>query len=325
MAKARRSSNISNSQNKKKRKASQVISPSNDANHNSKKSKGTPSAPLEAPKPRKPQQSLETNETLACVASPWGPIQTSVLSHVLQDVVLERFQKELIERYPCWLSHSKQAKPRRKRPMKEENDDGNITNDGSIEIMDHHEKQQQSFSDDERMIQSIFRSRILMGTNQCTRALEAAIHARHQQGVYPSSSQEVLFSNTATTTPTATTKAPSLIIMARDVYPPTMLAHIPVMARQVGTPIVLLPRNASLEMGKLLYTRRVAIVAFLPPQTPAPGECTTAAETKINSSNPSLIETCDGGDNGSDVAGTHVALLVHAAVDSFVDFVRSKL
>jgi ribosomal protein L7Ae-like RNA K-turn-binding protein len=52
--------------------------------------------------------------------------------------------------------------------------------------------------------------------------------------------------------------------MARDIYPPTMLAHVPVLARQLNIPLLMLPGKASVEIGKALGIRRTSILVFLP-------------------------------------------------------------
>jgi ribosomal protein L7Ae-like RNA K-turn-binding protein len=81
-------------------------------------------------------------------------------------------------------------------------------------------------------VRALVKSRIKIGTNECTRSLES----------------------------TETTR-PELIILSRDVHPPTILAHIPYLAKNVG--ILLLPGRASFELGKVLGTKKVAIMVFL--------------------------------------------------------------
>jgi ribosomal protein L7Ae-like RNA K-turn-binding protein len=80
-------------------------------------------------------------------------------------------------------------------------------------------------------VKALVKSRIKLGTNECTRALEST-----------------------------GTKA-ELIILCRDLHPPTILAHIPYLAK--NTSIFLLPGRASFELGKVLGTKKVAIMVFL--------------------------------------------------------------
>lgn len=85
---------------------------------------------------------------------------------------------------------------------------------------------------------------VLLGVNQCTRFLEKAL-------------------NNSTNTTITTTITPSLIVLARDIYPPTILSHIPVLAKQLQIPILLLPGKASKELGQAIGTQRTSILLFL--------------------------------------------------------------
>ncbi len=115
---------------------------------------------------------------------------------------------------------------------------------------------------------TVLKQRILVGTNACTRALESAVYS--SKGL-----------------------SPLLLVVAADLNPPTILAHIPVLAKQTRVPILLLPGRASQELGKILWTKKVAIMCFQP-HVPI-------------------------------YKGTSVEQEVHGAVDSFVDFVLQKL
>ena len=85
--------------------------------------------------------------------------------------------------------------------------------------------------------ESVVRSRFICGINQCTRALEKNGDDSHQ---------------------------PSLIILARDVRPATILEHISIYAHIKSIPILILPGRASLELGEAVGIRRVAAICFLP-------------------------------------------------------------
>jgi len=204
---------------------------------------------------REQPRSLLDNESLACVASPDGPIRTPEVDDVTKEIVFDRLDKEICKRFGLCLSV-----PRAKRPM--------VMRDGKMVPAERTRRKTDTVSDPSK---SLLRSRIKIGTNECTRALEAAVAGEES--------------------------APSLIILARGVHPPNILAHIPYLAKQVGTPIILLPGRASQEMGKTLGVKRVAILLFLPRPT------NDAANAAMHSTQEKD----------------------HAKIDSFVDFIKSKI
>ena len=88
---------------------------------------------------------------------------------------------------------------------------------------------------------------VVIGANQCTRVLQKAL-AGNING-----------------------KAkPKLIVLARDIYPPTILSHVLVMAHQLfpsdgktSLPVLLLPGKASQELGKVWGPKHISVVDFL--------------------------------------------------------------
>ncbi len=84
-----------------------------------------------------------------------------------------------------------------------------------------------------------WRERLRIGTNQCHKILE-----QNMKG--------------DTDAP-----KPMLIVLARDIYPPTMLASVPVMAKRIGIPILLLPGKASNELGQALSIKKASILLFV--------------------------------------------------------------
>jgi ribosomal protein L7Ae-like RNA K-turn-binding protein len=193
------------------------------------------------------------NEALNSVASPFAAqptLKTAIVSQFTKELFLERFQKEIRDRFCFSLSSQLLVDPGSNRPLYD------------IELW-----------------RGILKGRIAFGDNAVTRILEAASY------------QE--------------TQAPQLIVMATDLQPPTQLAHIPILCRQLATcrhvhiPLMLLPGPSSLELGKLLGTRRVSVLAFMP-------------RYKGNDS-MDLEERRD-----------HADAYVHDAVDSFVAFICSK-
>jgi ribosomal protein L7Ae-like RNA K-turn-binding protein len=151
-------------------------------------------------------------------------ILTQVASDVVKEIFFERFVKEIVKPF---------------RPTR--NDGGALVMvNGKLQKQRANNPKDNSTGKDETS--KLWRERLRMGTNQCLRVLEAS--AAENNGD---------FQNT-----------PSLIVMARDIYPPTILAHVPVLARQLNIPLLMLPGKASVEIGKALGIRRTSIVMFLP-------------------------------------------------------------
>lgn len=88
----------------------------------------------------------------------------------------------------------------------------------------------------------LWKERLAMGTNQCLRILE--------NGIKDESAPK-----------------PSLMVLARDIYPPTMLVHVPVMAKRLDIPVLLLPGKASNEIGQAVGIKKTSILLFLSSKT----------------------------------------------------------
>ena len=56
---------------------------------------------------------------------------------------------------------------------------------------------------------------------------------------------------------------PALILLSRDVRPATILAHIPLYAKLLNVPTLILPGKASAELGKIVGIKSVAAAVFL--------------------------------------------------------------
>jgi ribosomal protein L7Ae-like RNA K-turn-binding protein len=147
-------------------------------------------------------------ETLSSVAAPFEtPIRTPLVSQLTKEIFIERFQKEILVRFHYSLSNQMLVEP-------------------------------PSSLEDVMSQRTVLKKRILVGTNACTRALEAAVYGKGS--------------------------SPLLLVLAADLNPPTILAHTPVLAKQTRVPILLLPGLASAELGKALGTKKVAIMCFQP-------------------------------------------------------------
>lgn len=92
----------------------------------------------------------------------------------------------------------------------------------------------------ETMNGNAWNRRIIMGTNQCLRYLDRCM----KEGA-------------------PRPPRPGLIVLARDIYPPTMLAHVPVISKRLRIPLVLLAGKASNELGQAVGIRKVSIIVFL--------------------------------------------------------------
>ena len=202
---------------------------------------------------------LTDNESLSLVASPYGPIATPLASIVAKEIVLERLRKEIVDRFGLVLSIPRNKKQHIFSKTGEKLQQGKCQESKKIKIQARLVKIQ-----DPKI--TLLRSRMVFGVNQCTRALE--------------------------TTLTAT--IPTLLIVGRDLYPPNILSHIPLLARETNTPILLLPGNASVELGAALGTKKIGILLFLSRNK---GDEELSAED----------------------------LKLHALIDSFIDFAKSKL
>jgi ribosomal protein L7Ae-like RNA K-turn-binding protein len=131
---------------------------------------------------------------------------------------------------------------------------------------------------------SILQQRIKIGINSCTRVLEA-----------------LLRQNENDTSIEGTKQTAMLLVLTTDIKPPTIQAHLPVLASQVSPPVpimLLSGSSSSSEFGKLLGTKNVSAVVFLS-QNRAEDDQATVREEETKQ--------------------------VHFAVDSFVDYVRRKI
>lgn len=94
--------------------------------------------------------------------------------------------------------------------------------------------------------------------------------------------------------------APTLIVVAGDgLAIPTMLTHVPVISQRLQVPLLLLPGQAtSAELGRCLGLRKATILCFQP------------------------SSGCQGYRGNTSI---RMEAEIHAAVHSFVDFMRTKV
>ena len=112
--------------------------------------------------------------------------------------------------------------------------------DGQFVMIDGklQKKKKQNHVVDKTKIQSIWNERIRVGTNQCLRVLDASMND-------PSAKKTIL------------------CVCARDLYPPTMLTQVPVVAKKLSIPLIILGGKASSELGKVVGLRKASILIIL--------------------------------------------------------------
>lgn len=173
------------------------------------------------------------NESVELVASPIGPIELSPLSQVDKTILLDRLLKEIVRTFNFCLS------PILHKPSKRARDGESIC------------VQRSAHTQERAFLISLLRSRFTMGINSCTRALEklSPPPIAKQSSLIAVEKDEII-------------PKPSLVILARDIRPPTMIAHIPYYCHLFKIPILLLPGRASVEMGKVLGGKRSSVIMF---------------------------------------------------------------
>jgi len=228
------------------------------------------------------------NESVDIVTSFWGPIETILLETVVKDILLERLSIEVIKKYNYTLSHRKSWKDtthplqwEKKRHMAtapQSDIISQLNNESSLQ----ESQVSKAIIQESQASNAIIRKRIIMGINQVTKRLESAT-----------------LLNTEKRGPN-----PHLVFMTNDFHPPTAVMHIPCLCRQLGIPILLMPGNrSSLELGQIMGTKSVSVIAFMPRLDSKDQEiCTTQMESIT-----ALEDNC------------------HSDIDSFIDFARTKV
>jgi len=206
-------------------------------------------------------------------------ITTPVASDFVKELFLERFVKEIVKPFQPDKSKKTDEDGKRSTARTTESNTGyyhvmvggklvkkrRISQDGiqsNKSTMQSSSEQNQSV--DEKLAQKrrIWRESIVIGTNQCLRLLEN-LNTEHCSENDTKSKAP----NKSATTMTKTisdaslpSQKPSLVVLAKDIYPPTMCCAVPVLAKRLGIPLLLLPGKASLELGRALNAKRTSIL-----------------------------------------------------------------
>jgi len=152
---------------------------------------------------------------MACVASSNGPITTPSVSTLDKEIILDRLGKEIVQRFGLSLSTPRGNK---------------IVSTGGGGTRSVTPQRTSTVAGQRKSLErSVVDHRMVIGTNQCTRALE-------------------------------TNRVVTLLLVCRDIHPPTMLAHVLTYDK---VPVLMLPGRSTLELGQALGIRKAAIVAFL--------------------------------------------------------------
>mmetsp|Transcript_10645 Transcript_10645/g.16044 ORF Transcript_10645/g.16044 Transcript_10645/m.16044 type:complete len:244 (+) Transcript_10645:40-771(+) len=179
---------------------------------------------------------ISNNESLELVASMMGPIKNIALTTVDKEILLDRLKIELLDKYHFFLKSQSKASSSSppalaKQKLNEDEDENN--KDATLTMMPVEVRQ------------SIYlRKHLIVGTNECTRVLEKAI-----RGGYDENNE-----NDA---------VPALVMLSRDLRPPTIVAHFPYLCKQLDIPIALLPGKASSDIGRVLGRRVASVVVFM--------------------------------------------------------------
>ena len=289
---SRKSADAESAQTKKKPKAGKGASVG---------AKSSSSSSTNHPNPT----SLLDCDSIDFIASPCGrtsqPIRTPVLSGDDKDILIDRLTKEVVDKFGFTLS--------RKVERTQAADGGAVTftmGSGGIKMAKGMECDDACKSEEDKdnnkgknknkkkkrpksspiereptLADLVVKKRLIVGVNQCTRALEAA--AKNE------------------------TCKPSLVLLSRDVRPPTILAHIPILCQQMDIPAVVLPGRASAELGKAVGGRSVAVAVLLPRSTDNEEPEKKTATSVGDGPSASEIQEC------------------HRRIDSYVKFALSKI
>ena len=166
-------------------------------------------------------------------------IRTPVASDLLKEIFLNRFHKEICQRYNFSLSTQLRIV------------------DPECSLHDLQERRK------------VLQSRIRAGIQATTVALEEA-----RQRVVPGHGPVV-------------SQRPSLVVMASvdRRQPPISFAHIPVLCHELRIPLMLLPGNAAVELGRHLGVEKggVCVLSFLPPNNVGDSPCHEDVHTNVDS------------------------------------------
>jgi ribosomal protein L7Ae-like RNA K-turn-binding protein len=199
---------------------------------------------------------LIDNDSLEIIATPIGPIRTFAVSQNDKDIILDRLKKEIIDRFHFTLSPKNSSASKKQKVIP----------------IDDSDKE-----DQHRKMTAFAKTKIVVGTNSCTRAFEKISRAEISSDLdmvkKDGKNKEAIDF--------------SLCILARDVRPASVLSHIPYLCQLHDIPIVLLGGKASYDLGRLLGCKKTSVLLFKKDSCP---EIITGTKKKWEKQIDSLVE-----------------------------------
>ena len=203
-------------------------------------------------------------------------VTNPVVSDFVKELFLDRFVKEIVKPFQPDKTKKKYTKNGNSKtaPMIETNSgyyhvmvggklvkrrrisqDSIQPNKNTTKTQIHQDQRTGGIDDGLARKRKIWKEHIVIGTNQCLRLLENL------------DSNQCLGNDAALKTPTRSPRtmakhSPSLVVIAKDIYPPTMCCAVPVLAKRLGIPLLVLPGKASLELGRALNAKRTSILVL---------------------------------------------------------------
>jgi len=157
----------------------------------------------------------------------------------------------------------------------------------------------------------IWKENIAIGSNQCLRLLEDSISYHHWCKESSTDEKSTAIPNIEKDDSVVAKAQPSLIVLAKDIYPPTLCSAIPAMAQKLEVPLLLLPGKASLELGRAMNAKRTSVLIFLSRDD---------GNNNNNNNNDSGAQTMEGdGDSEKEVRESR------ASIASFVSFIKEQM
>jgi hypothetical protein len=250
-----------------------------------------------------------------------GMIRTPLASGTTKGIFLDRLRKEIVDKYGFSA-----ASPRTTRSAGSGNKvrSKEDTSDGSVKDAVHSQQR----------LHRLLRQRIAVGFNECTRVLESAVGRQRRgsgapmnhrvqvhtmgmnESVVPVNDGGELF------------EAPLLVVVAAEGMRPSPLpmVHIPVLAKELHVPLLLLPESSTRrQLGRLLGIKSASIVTFLSPPSNQPRSTHSSQLHEDGGHAGARREDCvaDGAFTSDDPDADIRA--ANAGLDSFIKFVCSKV
>ena len=208
--------------------------------------------------------SVSTNTKVSVTVPQISVVSTPAALDIAKELFLDRFVREIVQPFSLRYQLSSYTRKRRYHEKTLPYTQSLLNKRQKLDAQnDTHTEDSQL----ERQRRQHCRQRLIMGINQCARYLERVASSTQQQLVDQGRPEDELrIEKSAHEKVEGDTKAvvPCLMVLARDIYPPMMLSQAPLWARAFNIPILLLPGQASSELGQAVGTRKTSILLFLP-------------------------------------------------------------